>query len=52
MKKSSIIVFRENYRLSELSRIIIYLQKLAASGINFAHHISGVVWKKAQLTKN
>ena len=36
MKRSSTIVFRENYRLSELSQIIIYLQQLAASGINVA----------------
>jgi hypothetical protein len=36
MKDSSAVVFRENYRLSEMFQIINYLQQFAASGINFA----------------
>jgi len=43
MKNSSAIVFRENYRLSELSQIISYLQQLAASGINVASRIIGYI---------
>jgi hypothetical protein len=52
MKKSSIIVFCENYCFSELSQIIMYLQQLAASGINIAHYGFGVLWKKSERSKN
>jgi len=50
MKKSSIIVFRENYRLSELSQIISYLQQSTVSGINVAPILKGVVLKSEELT--
>jgi hypothetical protein len=52
MKKSSIIAFRENYRLSELSQIIMYLQQLAASGTNVARFLLGIICKMAELEKN
>jgi hypothetical protein len=36
MEKDSTIVVRENYRFSELSQTIIYLQQMTVSGINVA----------------